>query len=875
MFVEQKQLFHWRRAKSHKREVSCCTRVAIGAMLVASSVATVQAAPTGGVVRDGSANITLGNDTVIQQFTKRVDIDWTGFDTTPTESVTFNQQLGSSAVAINRISGSRTQFDGILNAKGQIFLINQNGITIGNSARINVGSLLATTSDTAIPFDGGQGLNSSLDFTEAGNASIVNNGNITVSVGGFAVLAAPYVENNGFVRANLGQIELASTQDFTINVDLRGDNLITFDVPAEIIIGEEGPLGVTNTGTLQSRGGNVYLTAHMASNVVNSVVNLSGVVDADAFGSDPDGGTIMVASVGDIDIGGGADIHAVGGETVRASFEASDDINVGEEGDSASITIAAIDSGEAPGADAALSMQAGIDGTGSVTVHGNLGISAQASGSGQSGAIADAAIYGNNVTIHGDVSVNADASGVGSAGFATGASAALDIAASGGEPGGSSDVAIDGDITVAANAAGDGSVTTASADAVLLAAGELGMTGTADVSSTAAATGSAGGENADADAALVMLGGAEDPGLGDGDSSSTLAESVAALAHEVLANGAAALEGVASGDGGVSFTGDINVSATADFDGAGTDSIATGGSAQALATALVGAGDDVSMATETVAVNASANANLDSATSGDSLTSLADAEGDLLIGAGLNGSGDDTTATAASGDLSIVGDVTATAVQSATVNGASDPTTTSGTAVAINGLLARGDLTVEGSGPLASADPALVQEKFTAYQRCLDGSCDPVTAGSFPLGDAAPEFDRLAQLVLDAGGDINIIDGEPIPPAPTESAPNVVKVLAAYQTPEPIGPGWPGNMPLRFDAGGNMLPATAIGTTRPAPMAAMEIDIEAILLWGGDPSKLLPPTAAGGCVAAGQDFISVSSPDFYDRLVSSSCATGK
>ena len=355
MFIERKQLFHWRRSVRNGREIAYCKRLIAGVMLFTAAT-VVQAAPTGGSVVQGPGAATIsqtadGSLTTIEQTAMRADINWTGFDTTAGQTVNFHQP-NAAALAVNRISGNRTQFDGTLNANGRIFLINQNGITFGSGAQVNVGSLLATTSQ----LDSSTSTPETHSFSGDSYGSVINNGDITVSDGGFAVLAAPHVENNGFIKADLGQVELASTSDYTVNVDLRGDGLITFDTNGEWLDDDSTSLGVTSTGTLQARSGQIYLTANMASNIVEGAVNLSGVVDADQFVSTPNGGlemiasaqqaypggTIKVESTGDINIGGGANIHAIGGDTVAASFHADRDINMGVDGDPASITLKAV-----------------------------------------------------------------------------------------------------------------------------------------------------------------------------------------------------------------------------------------------------------------------------------------------------------------------------------------------------------------------------------------------------------------------------------------------------------------------------------------------------------------------------------------------------
>ncbi|MFX6899795.1 filamentous hemagglutinin N-terminal domain-containing protein, partial [Acinetobacter baumannii] len=63
------------------------------------------------------------------------------------EKVNFVQP-SASAIAVNRIQDvNATQFMGQLNANGQVYLINPNGILFGAGAQVNVGSLVASTLD--------------------------------------------------------------------------------------------------------------------------------------------------------------------------------------------------------------------------------------------------------------------------------------------------------------------------------------------------------------------------------------------------------------------------------------------------------------------------------------------------------------------------------------------------------------------------------------------------------------------------------------------------------------------------------------------------------------------------------------------------------
>ena len=274
---------------------------AMGAIL--SSTTTANAAPTGGNITQGTGSISQnGTNTNINQQSQNLDINWQTFSSGVNESINFSQP-SVSAIAINRvIGGVPSVLQGALNANGNVFILNNSGITFSGTSRVNVGSLLATTAKDLTLRDG------KYEFTGADKGIIANYGNINVSNGGFAVLAAPQVNNAGFIQANLGRIELASTTALTL--DLRGDNLITYSVSEETL----KDAGVTNTGTLTAQSGLVAISTNIASDVVSGVVNLGGIIDADAFGKNADGGTVLVKSSGLTNFKNDASITARGGD---------------------------------------------------------------------------------------------------------------------------------------------------------------------------------------------------------------------------------------------------------------------------------------------------------------------------------------------------------------------------------------------------------------------------------------------------------------------------------------------------------------------------------------------------------------------------------
>ncbi len=227
---------------------------------------------------------------IVNQSTSSAVINWNTFNIRANESVRFNQP-NSSSVALNRVVGGLgpSEIMGSLTANGRVFIINRDGILFGPGSVVNTAGFLATTNDIKnADFMAGR-----YNFNIPGrpDASIVNQGRITATSGGFAALVAPGVRNSGTITATLGTVALASGNSFTL--DMYGDKLITLAVGDSITnkvidVATGRPLKslVSNTksGTLSANGGRVELTAAAARAVVDSVINTKGVIRADSIG---------------------------------------------------------------------------------------------------------------------------------------------------------------------------------------------------------------------------------------------------------------------------------------------------------------------------------------------------------------------------------------------------------------------------------------------------------------------------------------------------------------------------------------------------------------------------------------------------------------
>jgi len=255
------------------------------------AAAPVDANPLGAQVVAGSASVQgQGTPTVtVTQQSNRAIINWNTFNIGAGETTKIIQP-SSSSVELDRVTGGLgpSQIFGSLFSNGQVFVVNPDGILVGPGGKIDTAAFLATTHDIAnSDFMAGQ-----YNFTGAGNpaASIVNEGSITAQSGGFAALVAPGVRNSGTITATLGQIGLASANEFSL--DFYGDSLITLGVNDSIAatvmdVATGQPLSslVTNTGRLKANGGAVELTAIAARQVVDSVINNTGVIEANSIGT--------------------------------------------------------------------------------------------------------------------------------------------------------------------------------------------------------------------------------------------------------------------------------------------------------------------------------------------------------------------------------------------------------------------------------------------------------------------------------------------------------------------------------------------------------------------------------------------------------------
>jgi filamentous hemagglutinin family protein len=270
-------------------------------------MSSVFASPQGGVITSGSGNIQSidAQTTVVNQQSQSLSINWQSLNLAADEALQFNQP-GRESVALNHILDQRpSEIFGQINANGRVFLMNPNGIVFGETARINVGALVAGSFQ--LDFESLNQDSSSYNLL-IGDGLVENNGIIEVAEGGSVALIGNSVNNNGVINARLGKVHLLSADAATLSFD--PDGLIHFSVTQEAL---ENTLGVetavNNSGTIQADGGYVVLETNAANNIFANVVNNDGIIQANRISNV--GGVIRLEGVGGNVINSG-DISAIG-----------------------------------------------------------------------------------------------------------------------------------------------------------------------------------------------------------------------------------------------------------------------------------------------------------------------------------------------------------------------------------------------------------------------------------------------------------------------------------------------------------------------------------------------------------------------------------
>ncbi|MCF8207989.1 MAG: filamentous hemagglutinin N-terminal domain-containing protein, partial [Rhodoferax sp.] len=231
--------------------------------------------PTGGQVVAGQASINQSAATLnVNQTSNRAALDWQTFNVGKSATVNFNQP-SSNSVALNRVADANpSQIFGRINANGQVFLSNPNGVYFAPGASVDVGGLVATTHTIGLSdFMAGNA-----KFERAGStAGVLNEGELKAALGGYIALLAPEVRNQGIVIAQTGTVALAAGEAISLHIE-GGNTLAGISVSPSLIAAL-----VENKTLVLAPGGLIILSAQAANKLQGGVIKNSGTLDASSL----------------------------------------------------------------------------------------------------------------------------------------------------------------------------------------------------------------------------------------------------------------------------------------------------------------------------------------------------------------------------------------------------------------------------------------------------------------------------------------------------------------------------------------------------------------------------------------------------------------
>ena len=263
-----------------------------------------------GTVANQTDNVSIsssGTTTTIRNSGSHAIINWNEFNVAAGDTVIFDQS--PVATTLNRVSasGGLSQIDGTLNSNGRVFILNPNGVIFGSGAKVNVGSLLASSLN--MTDDDFKADNHQLTAVDGTYGHVANHGSIHAASAGFVALVGETVANTGTIRANLGAVTLAAGRTATISFDggltSFHTNNTTNTNNTNNTNNQDGSIidVISNSGAIYADGGQVYIKANVASDVFTNAVNNTGIIHATHI-NEKKGIIFITANNGDINLAG-------------------------------------------------------------------------------------------------------------------------------------------------------------------------------------------------------------------------------------------------------------------------------------------------------------------------------------------------------------------------------------------------------------------------------------------------------------------------------------------------------------------------------------------------------------------------------------------
>ena len=255
--------------------------------------------PSGWNVVKGQVTVTVNGKTMtVDQATAKAIVNWDSFDVGKGYTVDINQISTKAAMLARVVGANASEILGSLKATGGLYLVNPNGILFGSGAVIDVNRLIASTYDIS----NDDFWSGNLKFQGDSGASVVNRATINAES---AALIGKNVENYGTINASQAALVGAAGP---VKLDNFGNG-------ANLSIDFSGLTGahdtkVVNEGTINAVGGEAILTAEAGKGLVeanngtvvassaefsgkNSAPSNLGNLTADRILLDPEGSIVI------------------------------------------------------------------------------------------------------------------------------------------------------------------------------------------------------------------------------------------------------------------------------------------------------------------------------------------------------------------------------------------------------------------------------------------------------------------------------------------------------------------------------------------------------------------------------------------------------
>lgn len=229
----------------------------------------------------------------IEQKSAKAIINWHSFSIDSGHTVKITQP-SSSSILLNRVTGpDPSVLRGNLIANGNVWLVNRNGVMVGDGVRLDVNGFMATTKDIRDE----DFVRGHYHFQGDSIATIRLEGRIERAVPGkWMVLAANKIENEAVLLATpCHKIVLGGVEAFSL--DLDGDRLVEFSVDKSRA-SQSLEVQLATHSRIEALDSQVLLTTQDTEDTVRNVINMEGVVLADRAEVEADGSINLIGGEG-------------------------------------------------------------------------------------------------------------------------------------------------------------------------------------------------------------------------------------------------------------------------------------------------------------------------------------------------------------------------------------------------------------------------------------------------------------------------------------------------------------------------------------------------------------------------------------------------